>query len=372
MSAVESVSNLVQQCLEKFHEAITDTNDIDYQDQLKTRLARFSSWIDNVEAKAKSSVSLDSSFQLHCLEILSGYFNLLSIVLNEHLETGSKGHNMAETLFNIDSLIRGMEEIMISIPSTGEVSRSRRVNKSFNLDDFKRYLECWLGDQSAEDYFEDEDSADSSQRQPDQTRPSTARSDLSSGGLDNQNNPADGTQLEIAEQFLIESGADMNIEDHDGLTALHMAIKKGDGKIIRALLFPPNAYQGFTDDQVQGAISWAKEQKHISAAGILSDLWTRYQAILSFAQETFNIEDRTAAAGSIIQGDDWYALIDPLLEPVYFSLVDTLQRGSVSSTAFIYNGKYIATCDSNGIRQLFDLEIMRDLFPPKLDPKLCC
>ncbi|UKZ79250.1 hypothetical protein TrVFT333_007000 [Trichoderma virens FT-333] len=150
-------------------------------------------------------------------------------------------------------------------------------------------------------------------------------------------------------QHLIESGIDVYTKDHDGLTALHMAIQNGSREIISALL-TPNTHREFTDEQVQEAISWAQEQGHLSAAQV-----ARYESILSHAQATFSIEDRTAAAQSIIQGDDWYALIDPLLEPASFCLVKTLpHRSRVSSVVFNHNGTQFATGSYQGDMRIFD------------------
>ncbi|UKZ53448.1 hypothetical protein TrVGV298_007240 [Trichoderma virens] len=150
-------------------------------------------------------------------------------------------------------------------------------------------------------------------------------------------------------QHLIESGIDVYTKDHDGLTALHMAIQNGSREIISALL-TPNTHREFTDEQVQEAISWAQEQGHLSAAQV-----ARYESILSHAQATFSIEDRTAAAQSIIQGDDWYALIDSLLEPASFCLVKTLpHRSRVSSVVFNHNGTQFATGSYQGDMRIFD------------------
>ncbi|UKZ79248.1 hypothetical protein TrVFT333_006998 [Trichoderma virens FT-333] len=445
MSAIVSVSNLVQQCLDKFNDAITAKNDMDYQDHLKARLANFSSWMDNVVAMAKLGVSLENSFRLHCLDVLRHYLDLLLNALDEHMETVHQGVPISQTLFSIDSLIKSLEGIETSIRNASKASRSHRANKSFNPDehhDFKWHLECLFEDQSAENYFEDEESAGSSKRQNDHTQPLIVQSDLSNKDLDNQDILADSIQFAIElhaavtrgdgnavrnllkdyhvlddgdetkraliaavqgghiaviqqllksgidinsqddygrtilfyaiqrkdksmAEYFVRLGIDVNIKDHASLTALQMAIQKGDNEII-STIFTPAVYQKSRDDKgdkVQEVISWAKEQRHPSAAKVLSVLRTRYESMLSRAQKTFNIEDRTTAAQSIINGNDWFALIDPLLEPVYLDLMGVLpHKDRVLRVAFSPDGKYIVTGSWDGSVNIFNVETKQTVF----------
>lgn len=171
-------------------------------------------------------------------------------------------------------------------------------------------------------------------------------------------------------RYLIKSGIDVNIKDPDGLTALHVAIRKGNKDII-SLLFTPTVDQKFTDDQVQKAISWARERGCIEAAQILTDLQEKHKSMLGHhAQETANIEDRDAAAQTVIQGNGWHALIDPLLEHLYFDLVGTLpQRVATYRVAYSHDGKYIATGDDRGNAYVFDAARRRILFQKGVEVK---
>ncbi|KAF3056074.1 hypothetical protein CFAM422_012936 [Trichoderma lentiforme] len=165
-------------------------------------------------------------------------------------------------------------------------------------------------------------------------------------------------------RHLIESGSDVDNEDYGDLTPLRSVIQRHNKeKIIRALL-TPKIYQRFTDDQSQTLLTWAEDKGHLIAAQVLTELREKHESMLSRAQETFNIEDRAAAAQTVIPGDDWYALIDPALEPLYFDLMNTLpyEYYSVTKLAFSHNGKYIATGDDSGIVRIFGVETVQEVF----------
>ncbi|KAK4059274.1 hypothetical protein Trihar35433_11027 [Trichoderma harzianum] len=163
-------------------------------------------------------------------------------------------------------------------------------------------------------------------------------------------------------RHLIESGSDVDSKDHEDLTPLQRIIQGGDEENISAL-FTPKIYQRFTDDQSQTLLTWAEDKGHLFAAQVLTKLREKHESMLSRAQKTFNIEDRAAAAQTVIPGNDWYALIDPAGEPLYFDLMNTLpHKYSVISLAFSYNGKYIATGDRKGIARIFGVETAQEVF----------
>ncbi|PTB48057.1 hypothetical protein M431DRAFT_11211 [Trichoderma harzianum CBS 226.95] len=163
-------------------------------------------------------------------------------------------------------------------------------------------------------------------------------------------------------RHLIESGSDVDNKDHGDLTPLQRIIQGGNEINISAL-FTPKIYQRFTDDQSQTLLTWAEDKGHLFAARILTELREKHESMLSLAQETFNIEDRAAAAQTVILGNNWYALIDPALEPLYFDFMNTLPyKDFVTKLAFSYNGKYIATGDSMGIVRIFGVETVQEVF----------
>ncbi|PNP48227.1 hypothetical protein THARTR1_10368 [Trichoderma harzianum] len=169
-------------------------------------------------------------------------------------------------------------------------------------------------------------------------------------------------------RYLIKSGIDVHSKDPNGLTALHVAIQKGNKDII-SLLFTPTVDQKFTDDQCQEAISWAREQGQPEAVQILTELREKYESMLGRAQETFNIEDRAAAAQTVIQGHGWHALIDPLLEPLCFDLVDDSPdlKVVVCSVAFSHDGMYTAIGDERGKVKIFDVKRRHKVFQMDLE-----
>ncbi|KAL6690223.1 hypothetical protein J3F84DRAFT_405364 [Trichoderma pleuroticola] len=171
-------------------------------------------------------------------------------------------------------------------------------------------------------------------------------------------------------RYLIKSGIDVHSKNHDGLTALHVAIQKGNKDII-SLLFTLTAYQKFTDDQGQEASLWAREKGCLEAAQILTELQEKHKSVLSRrAQETVNIGDRAIAAETVIRGQGWPALIDPLLEPLYFDLVGTLpQRVATFRIAYSRDGKYIATGDDIGNAYVFDAAKKRLVFKKGIEVK---
>lgn len=167
-------------------------------------------------------------------------------------------------------------------------------------------------------------------------------------------------------RHLIESGSDVDNKDHGDLTSLQKIIQGANEKTIRAL-FTPKIYQRFTDDQSQRLFTWAELRDHLFATRVLRKLRREHESMLRRAQETFNIEDRTAAAQTIIPGNDWYALIDPTLEPLDFDLMNTLpHEETVIKLAFSYNGKYIATGDKKGIARIFGVETVQQVFQVNL------
>ncbi|KAL7781723.1 WD40-repeat-containing domain protein [Trichoderma afarasin] len=167
-------------------------------------------------------------------------------------------------------------------------------------------------------------------------------------------------------RHLIESGSNVDNKDHGDLTPLQRIIQGGNEKNISAL-FTPKIYQRFTDDQSQTILTWAEDKGHLFAAEVLTELQEEHESMLSRAQKTFNIEDRTAAAQTVIPGNDWYALINPALEPLYFDLMNTLPHDNlVIRLAFSHNGKYIATGDTIGIVRIFGVETIQKVFQVNL------
>ncbi|KAL7946668.1 hypothetical protein V8C42DRAFT_318493 [Trichoderma barbatum] len=167
-------------------------------------------------------------------------------------------------------------------------------------------------------------------------------------------------------KYLIKSAIDVNIMDHDGLTALHMAIQGEADEIIRAL-FTLAVCQGFTDAHGQTPSSWARKKRHRVAAETLRTLEAKYDQILVRAKKALNIDNRTTVARNMIQGDNWYGFINPLLKPVYFELVGTVQHNHiVDKIAFSHDGKYIATCSIGASARIFDFETKEKVFQQDL------
>ncbi|OPB36005.1 hypothetical protein A0O28_0111710 [Trichoderma guizhouense] len=165
-------------------------------------------------------------------------------------------------------------------------------------------------------------------------------------------------------QHLIELGSDVDSKDHRHLTRLQRIIQERNEKKASAL-FTPEIYHRFTDDQSQTLLTWAEDKGHLFAAQVLAKLREKHESMLSHAQKTFNIEDRAAAAQTVIPGNDWYALIDPALEPLYFDLMNILPHDDtrvVNKLAFSHNGKYIATGNNRGIVQIFGVETVQKVF----------
>ncbi|KAL5084951.1 hypothetical protein Trisim1_011305 [Trichoderma cf. simile WF8] len=99
-----------------------------------------------------------------------------------------------------------------------------------------------------------------------------------------------------------------------------------------------------------------REQGYLEAAQIPTKLQKKHESILGHhAQEIVSIENcAEAAAQTVIQGSGLRAFIDPLLEPLYFDLVDTLPQGAVTyRVAYSHDGKYIATGDDRGNAHVF-------------------
>ncbi|KAL6808793.1 hypothetical protein V8C40DRAFT_259334 [Trichoderma camerunense] len=163
-------------------------------------------------------------------------------------------------------------------------------------------------------------------------------------------------------RHLIESGSNVDNKDHGDLTPLQRIIQGGNEEKIGAL-FTLKIYQRFTDDQSQALLTWTKDKGHLFAARILTNLREKHESMLSRAHKAFNIRDRAAAAQTVIPGNDWYALIDPALEPLYFDLMNTWPHEAlVMKLAFSHNGKYIATGGASGIVRVFSVETVQTVF----------
>ncbi|KAL7929057.1 hypothetical protein V8C35DRAFT_325438 [Trichoderma chlorosporum] len=144
-----SVLNLTQRCINQFQEAVAGSKLLKDENNIESRLADFMLWVDTVGALAKSGASLDSRFQSRPdeLDLVRNILSLLSDFVDEYRETLLEGLSITEALAHIDSVIRNLVLIGVAIRRTGNASRSRRANKSFNPDehhDFRRHLECLI------------------------------------------------------------------------------------------------------------------------------------------------------------------------------------------------------------------------------------
>ncbi|KAL7957083.1 hypothetical protein V8C34DRAFT_325613 [Trichoderma compactum] len=149
MSNARTVSDLSQQCLDEFLQAMASKNNTEHQDLLTTRLDSFKMWADNVGAQAEPLLSLDS--RLHSrpdnLSLVKYLLNTLSKFIKDFADKPEKGHPITRALENIDSVIASLLRIGVAIRRAGKASRGRRAHKSFNPNEhheFKRHLECLI------------------------------------------------------------------------------------------------------------------------------------------------------------------------------------------------------------------------------------
>lgn len=109
----------------------------------------------------------------------------------------------------------------------------------------------------------------------------------------------------------------------------------------------------------------AKEQGCPEGAQILTELPEKHASMPGRRlQETVSIEDCAAAAAqTVIQGSGLRALVNSLLEPLCFDLVDTLpQVATTYKVAYSHDGKYIATGDDRGNAYVFNATNKRIVF----------
>ncbi|KAK4077924.1 uncharacterized protein Triagg1_3618 [Trichoderma aggressivum f. europaeum] len=433
MSATMSVQRLTQRCLDKFQKAIVRKGNTQNQRLLGERLAGFNLWADNIRDITKPGASLDSGVQSRPdeLKLAKNILKILDSSIDRHVDAVDKGLPTEEALASIDSAIANLAKIGVAIRraskesrNAGERQETDETSNSDTEDEFANnsYFEDKRsagslsrqnarGGSSIFRYILAQDKTNDPEQITRDLNAAVSRGDgdavrslvkscrnfdtdgkirkrafraavqrghiaivgqLLGNGADVDSCDEHGqTALFFAierndkamVQYLIESGIDVHIKDYEDLTALHIAVRKGDKRII-STLFTTSVYQRFTDDQFQKAISWAEKQGHLSAAKLL-----RYESILSHAQRTFDIKDRTAASKSVIQGNDWYALLDPLLVPLHFDLVGTFPHDKkIGKIAFSRDGKYIATSDKNRTVQIFDVKTRRNVFRRDLKP----
>ncbi|KAJ4855506.1 ankyrin repeats (many copies) domain-containing protein [Trichoderma breve] len=161
-------------------------------------------------------------------------------------------------------------------------------------------------------------------------------------------------------RYLIKSGIDIDIKDHNGLTALHIAILQGDKELISAL-FTHEIYQSFTDKRVNELLSWAGEKGLHPGYKVLSRLRTRYMSTPSGTWQPFKVTTHTREVQKMTQVNGLTTLIDSMIEPVYFRLLDALPR-ETKRVSFSLDGKYIATGNSRGYVEVFNFETKKSIF----------
>ena len=77
--------------------------------------------------------------------------------------------------------------------------------------------------------------------------------------------------------LLVNSGADVNLQDVDGMTALMLAAREGAEKIVRLFVDKRGALISLCDSQGRTALTIAAEKRHKGVCSFLFD-----QSFLSF------------------------------------------------------------------------------------------
>ncbi|KAH6856903.1 WD40-repeat-containing domain protein [Chaetomium sp. MPI-CAGE-AT-0009] len=141
-----SARQLTESCISKFKEMLASQHPrrVEF---LESRLADFNLWADGVGALAKVGASLDS--RLRGRENDLGLVKTILIMLADSLDyyagLPETDADSAGAIQNLDSAIKNLAQIGVAIRRTGKASRNRRVDQTFNPDEYqelRKHLEC--------------------------------------------------------------------------------------------------------------------------------------------------------------------------------------------------------------------------------------
>lgn len=148
-----SILALTESCVSKFDKLLASyTPGSQRIESLESRLADFNLWADGVGALAKPGASLDSRLQgrVNDLALVKNVLIMLADSLDHCMGLAKDTTNYDETdhqeaIQNLDSAIKNLALIGVAIRRTGQASRNRRADKTFNPDnhqELRTHLEC--------------------------------------------------------------------------------------------------------------------------------------------------------------------------------------------------------------------------------------
>ncbi|EHK41855.1 hypothetical protein TRIATDRAFT_322009 [Trichoderma atroviride IMI 206040] len=148
-----SILALTESCVSKFDNLLASyARGSQRIESLESRLADFNLWADGVGALAKPGASLDSRLQgrLNDLALVKNVLIMLADSLDHCVGLAKNETNYDETahheaIQNLDSAIKNLALIGVAIRRTGQASRNRRADKTFNPDnhqELRTHLEC--------------------------------------------------------------------------------------------------------------------------------------------------------------------------------------------------------------------------------------
>lgn len=148
-----SILALTESCVSKFDKLLASyTRGSQRIESLESRLADFNLWADGIGALAKPGVSLDSRLQgrVNDLALVKNVLIMLADSLDHCVGLAEDKTSYDETdhhiaIQNLDSAIKNLALIGVAIRRTGQASRNRRADKTFNPDnhqELRTHLEC--------------------------------------------------------------------------------------------------------------------------------------------------------------------------------------------------------------------------------------
>lgn len=159
-----SILALTESCISKFDNLLASHIPGSQRiESLESRLADFNLWADSVGALAKPGASLDSRLQgrvndlalvKNVLIMLADSLDHCAVLAKDKTSYDETDHH--EAIQNLDSAIKNLALIGVAIRRTGQASRNRRADKTFNLDnhqELKTHLECIIRLRPTEEAF---------------------------------------------------------------------------------------------------------------------------------------------------------------------------------------------------------------------------
>jgi hypothetical protein len=148
-----SILKLTESCISKFDELLAAyTQSPQRIESLESRLADFNLWADGVGALAKPGASLDSRphGRVNDVALVENILIMLADSLDYYANVAEDKANYDETdvddaLQTLDSAIKNLALIGVAIRRTGQPSRNRQADKTYNPNDHQElriHLEC--------------------------------------------------------------------------------------------------------------------------------------------------------------------------------------------------------------------------------------